>query len=116
MHMAISADQTARVDKSRMDLLAAIQIGLNLELMTVDDLFRFLTAEGTLPSAPAIAERMVKQGHSLAQILSDLEATKAGYQSRIEAVSKEEAFLPIPNLIEQRLSELVRLRAIRAAS
>jgi hypothetical protein len=114
MHTAVSADQAARVDQSRQDLLAVIRIGLNLELMTVDDLSRFLSSNGTLPSALAIVERMIRQGHGSAQILSDLESTKEGYQKRMEAVSKEEPFLPIPNLIEQRLSELVRLRAVRA--
>ena len=80
MHTAVSADQAARVDQSRQDLLAAMAIGLNLELRTVDDLLRFLSANGTLPSALAIAERMIRHGHGLAQILGDLDSTKEGYQ------------------------------------
>jgi hypothetical protein len=114
MKRAVSTEESIRIDQSRQDLLDIADIGLNNRLRSVSDLSRFLSASDTLSSASQIADQMITKGVPLAILEIDFDRFCVNYKSALQTVEQEKGFLPVPNLIEQRLAELAQLRDIRA--
>ena len=113
MKRAVSTEEATRIEQGRHDLLDIVDIGLNGRLRSISELSRFLSKADTLLPAAQIAEQMISNGRGLQEVMNDLDLVSSRYQEVIQNISKDNGFLPVPNLIEQRLGELVHLRDIR---